>query len=489
MSAVEVGITKSGAVVSLPLSKANRHGLVTGSTGTGKSTTLQRLAEEFSRAGVPVFAADIKGDLSGIAARGDDASPLADKTRALGRTFTANRSPVAFWDLFGVHGLPIRTSLQEMGAELIARMLGLNETQAGAVAIALKKSDDERGWLLTLDDLRWELSDMMERREEICSRYGNVTAASIAAIQRNILALESQGGDRLFGEPRFDILDFIQLDDVGRGVVNLLHADQLMECPRLYATFLLWLLTELFRVLPEVGDLDKPKLVFFFDEAHLLFAEAPKAVVAQVERLVRLVRSKGVGVFFVTQSPADVPETVLAQLGNRIAHSLRAFTPAGMKLVRATAAAFRENRGVDVRGELTALGVGEAFVSVLDDAGIPTRVERVSIIPPSGQVGPISDMERRAIIEGVQNMDTLRQRYGAELPEAEAIHSFYNRMRRQRGIPEEAFKGGWTQGGYRQFMPHPSAAWPAARSASWRGLAAWSAVAACCVLVIRAALV
>jgi DNA helicase HerA-like ATPase len=297
--------------------------------------------------------------------------------------------------------------------------------------------------------------------------YGNITSASIAAIQRQILALESQGGDRLFGEPRFDILDFIRTDEAGRGVVNLLHADQLMECPRPYATFLLWLLTELFRVLPEVGDLDKPKLVFFFDEAHLLFAEAPKAVVAQVERLVRLVRSNGAGVFFVTQSPADFPETVLAQLGNRIAHSLRAFTPAGMKLVRATAAAFRENRGVDVKGELTALGVGEAFVSVLDDAGNPTKVERVSIIPRSGQVGPISDMERRAIFDA----SALRQRYGAELPEAEAIHSFYNRMRHARGIVEEAFKGGWVEGDYRRFMPNVIGTMPAPRpSASWRGL-------------------
>ncbi|MBX9457109.1 MAG: DUF853 domain-containing protein [Rhizobium sp.] len=481
MSSIEIGISKAGSVISLPLAKANRHGLVTGSTGTGKTTTLQALAEGFSRAGVAVFAADVKGDLSGISARGDDASPLAERTRTLGRQFAADRFPVAFWDLFGTSGLPIKTSVQEMGAELIARMLGLNDAQAGAVAIALKKSDDEKGWLLTLDDLRWELADMLERREEICQRYGNVTAASLAAISRKILALESQGGDRLFGEPRFDILDMIRTDDAGRGIVNLLHADQLMECPRLYSTFLLWLLTELFRVLPEVGDIDKPKLVFFFDEAHLLFAEAPKPVIAQVERLVRLVRSKGVGVFFVTQSPADVPETVLAQLGNRIAHSLRAFTPAGMKLVRATAAAFRENRGVDVKAELTALGVGEAFVSVLDDAGIPTRVERVSIIPPSGQVGPISSLERRALMDA----SPMRTRYGAELPEAEAVHSFYNRMRLQRGIAEETFKGGWQEGDFRKFLPDLSGAVPAPRrSSSWRGLMGWSAFAACCILTI-----
>jgi DNA helicase HerA-like ATPase len=486
MFSIDIGMSKAGHAISLPLAKANRHGLVTGSTGTGKTTTLQALAEGFSRAGVSVFAADVKGDLNGIAARGDDASPLAGRTRALGRQFAADRFPVACWDLFGTNGLLIKTSVQEMGAELIARMLGLNDAQAGAVAIALKKSDDEKSWLLTLDDLRWELADMLERREEICQRYGNVTAASLAAITRNVLALESQGGDRLFGEPRFDILDFIRTNEAGRGVVNLLHADQLMECPRLYSTFLLWLLTELFRVLPEVGDIEKPKLVFFFDEAHLLFADAPKAVIAQVERLVRLVRSKGVGVFFVTQSPADVPETVLAQLGNRIAHSLRAFTPAGMKLVRATAAAFRENRGVDVRTELTALGVGEAFVSFLDDAGIPTKVERVSIIPPSGQVGPISQLERRALMDA----SPMRVRYGAEPPEAEAIHGFYNRMRQQRGIPEEAFKGGWQEGDFRKFLPDLSSAQPAPRrSASWRGLATWSAVAACCILVVRAVLV
>jgi len=376
--------------------------------------------------------------------------------------------------------------VQEMGSDLLSRMLGLNEVQTGTLAIAFRKSDDERAWILTLADLRWTLSDMAENREAVCERYGNVTAASIAAIQRNILALEAQGGDRLFGEPRFDILDFLRTDDAGRGIVNLLHADRLMEAPRLYSVFLLWLLTELFRVLPEVGDLDKPKLVFFFDEAHLLFAEAPKALVSQIERLVRLVRSKGVGVFFVTQSPADVPETVLAQLGNRIAHSLRAFTPAGMKLVRATAAAFRENRGVDVKAELTALGVGEAFVSVLDEAGIPTKVERVSIIPPSGQVGPISDMERRAAIDA----SAIRARYGAELPEAEAVHAFFNRMRRQRGIAEEAFKGGWSEGDYRKFLPDFGGTMPVPRRAfSWRRFAGWSAVLACCVVVIRAVLV
>lgn len=282
---------------------------------------------------------------------------------------------------------------------------------------------------------------MAENREDVCERYGNVAAASIAAIQRSILALEAQGGDRLFGEPRFDILDFIRTDATGRGVVNLLHADRLLECPRLYATFLLWLLTELFRVLPEVGNLDKPRLVFFFDEAHLLFTDAPKPLIQQIEGLVRLVRSKGVGVYFVTQSPADVPETVLAQLGNRIAHSLRAFTPAGMKLVRATAAAFRENRGVDVEGELTALGVGEAFVSVLDDAGVPTKVERVSVIPPFGQVGPISDVERRALMDASPK----RQRYGAELPEAEAVHSFYNRSGGSAALPRKLSR--WMEGG------------------------------------------
>lgn len=453
---IEIGQTNSGKTVSLPLARANRHGLVTGSTGGGKTVTLQRLAEEFSRAGVPVFAADVKGDLSGIAAMGDASSPLATKTAAMGRQFAADRFPVALWDLFGVAGLPIRTSVQDMGTELLARMLKLNDTQEGTLAIAFRKSDREKSWMLTLDDLRWTLSDMLENREDVCREYGNITASSINTIQRQLLALESQGGDKLFGEPPFDILDFIRTDAGGRGVVNLLHADQLMEAPKLYATFLLWLLTELFRKLPEAGDIAKPKLVFFFDEAHLLFTDAPKELVQQIERLVRLVRSKGVGVFFVTQSPADVPDTVLAQLGSRIQHALRAYTPKDQRMVRAAAQAFRENRDVDVKAEITKLGVGEALISVLDNDGVPTKVEKVSIIPPAAQVGPISDMERRAIMEA----SPMRVRYGADLAEADAVHVFMNRMRRQRGLTEAETAGGWQEGDFRKFLPDFSAMEP-----------------------------
>jgi len=409
---LELALTPSGTTISLPLRFANRHGLVTGATGTGKTVTLQRMAEEFSRQGVPVFAADVKGDLSGI----------------------ATGFPAQLWDIFGRHGLPIRTSVQEMGAQLISRMLGLNETQQGAIEIAFRIAEKERAYMLTLDDLRWTLSDMLDNREDVCKEHGNVTAASISAIQRNLLALEAQGGANLFGEPPFDILDFFWTDESGRGAINLLHADQLMEAPKLYATFLLWLLTELFRRLPEAGDLDKPKLVFFFDEAHLLFNEAPKSLVQSIERLVRLVRSKGVGVYFVTQSPADIPDTVLAQLGNRIQHALRAYTPSDQRNVRAAANAFRPNPRVDVKAEITTMGVGEALISLLEEYGVPRQVEKVRIIPPSAQIGPVSDLERETMIAG----SGMKQKYGAELEPFEAVHAFVNRMRVQRGIEFDA---------------------------------------------------
>ena len=480
MTTIEIGMTSTGKAVSLPLAKTNRHGLISGSTGTGKTVSLQRMMEEFSRAGVPTFAADIKGDLSGIAARGDDASPLAERARSLGRQFAADRFPVAFWDLFGNSGLPIHTSVQEMGSQLLGRMLGLNDVQSGTLAIAFKKSDDEKSWLLTLDDLRWTLYSMLEDREDTCRQYGNITSSSIAAIQRQLLALEANGGAHLFGEPAFNILDFIRTED-GKGVVNLLHADRLIENPKLYATFLLWLLTELFRVLPEAGDLPKPKLVFFFDEAHLLFKDAPRPLIDQIERLVRLVRSKGVGVFFVTQSPADVPDTVLAQLGSRIQHALRVFTPKDQRMVRAAAQAFRENRGVDVKKEITQVAVGEALISVLDVDGVPSKVEKVAIIPPSAQVGPISQMER----ETLMGATTLRQRYGSTLPKAEAIHSFSNRMRRQRGIPERPFTGGWKEGDYRAYLPDLAGAKPApVRRSTWAGLLGWTAFTAGAAMVI-----
>lgn len=448
---INIGQSESGHVVALPLKMGNRHGLVTGSTGGGKTVTLQRLAEEFSNAGVPVFAADIKGDLSGVACFGDlnDTGKARKRMESLDRAFIAKNYPVQFWDLFGHEGTPIRTSVHAMGAELMGRMLNLNEIQQGSLAIAFKKSDDEQEWMLSLDDLRMTLDDMLEHREDISRRYGNITASSINSIQRQILALEVQGGHKLFGEPPFEILDLIQTQVDGRGVIGLLSADNLMEAPKLYATFLLWLLTELFRVLPEAGDLDKPKLVFFFDEAHLLFTDAPKALVQQIERTIRLVRSKGVGVFFVTQSAADIPDTVLAQLGSRIQHSLRAYTPRDQRMVKAAAAAFRENRGVDVRKEITTLAVGEALISVLDDTGVPTKVEKVWIYPPAGQIGPISEMERGAII----GKSPLHAKYFYGLDDNAGAGMFQNRIRRSKGLQPVDLAKTWFEGDYAAFLP------------------------------------
>lgn len=448
---LDIGQTASGKVIGLPYRRANRHGLVTGATGTGKTVTLQRLAEQFSAAGIPVFAADVKGDLSGIAAVGNDNGTAAERAAAMGRPWEATSYPVAFWDIFGKAGLPVRTSAQEMGAQLLSRMLGLNPTQEGAMEIAFRKSEDEQSFMLTLDDLRWTFVEMLDEREEVSQRYGNVTASSISAIQRNILALEAQGGAHLFGEPPFDILDFMATAADGRGVVNLLHADQLMEAPKLYATFLLWLLGELFRKLPEAGDLAKPKLVFFFDEAHLLFNDAPKPLIQQIERLVRLVRSKGIGVFFVTQSPQDVPDTVLAQLGTRIQHALRAYTPSAQRMVRAAADAFRPNRGVDVRAEITTMGIGEALISVMEDDNVPTKVEKVRIIPPAGQIGPVSSIERRTLTEA----SPFWKKYRSDMKENEAAFAFDRRMKEQRGLepgpaitPEE-----YTPGLYLKHLP------------------------------------
>lgn len=432
VQSVAIGLTQSGKAIGLPLKYGNRHGLVTGATGTGKTVTLQALAEGFSRAGVPVFAADVKGDLSGIAANGK-----------------GQRCPVTLWDIFAERGLPIRASVHALGADLLASMLRLNETQHGALAIAFRKAKDDNEFFLTLDDLRWALSDMLELREEVCKRYGNVTASSIAAIQRQILALESQGGHHLFGEPPFKIADFLRTEN-GRGVVNLLHADQVIEAPKLYATFLLWLLTELFRELPEAGDLAKPKLVFFFDEAHLLFADAPKPLLQQIERLVRLVRSKGVGVFFVTQSPADVPDTVLAQLGNRVQHALRVYTPKEQRLVKAAAQAFRPNKGVDVKAEIVSMGIGEALVSVMIDDGVPSPVEKVKIGLPESQIGPISDLEREVIVRDCP----LRAAYPAQV-EPETMHrQFTDRMRAANGLPPiEWAADPWQPGDFKKFVP------------------------------------
>ncbi|HEY8577675.1 MAG TPA: helicase HerA-like domain-containing protein [Devosia sp.] len=383
----------------LALRYGNRHGLVTGATGTGKTVTLQVLAEGFSAAGVPVFAADIKGDLSGIAKQGK--AQVWQTQRAAEIGFDDYRDavfPVMFWDLFGRQGHPIRATISEMGPLLLSRLLELNDTQEGVLNIAFKLADDESMLLLDLKDLRALLVDIQERSKEISSRYGNVSAASIGAIQRALLVLEQQGGENFFGERALDIADLMRTDRDGRGFISILAADELMRSPRLYATFLLWMLSELFEELPEVGDLDRPKLVFFFDEAHLLFDDAPKALIDKVEQVVRLVRSKGVGVYFVTQNPLDIPETVLAQLGNRVQHALRAYTPREQKAVRVAAETFRPNPAFSTEEAITQLGIGEALVSVLEDKGVPSMVARTLIRPPSAQVGPLLPEDRRAVM-------------------------------------------------------------------------------------------
>jgi len=379
---------------------SNRHGLVAGATGTGKSVTLMRLAEGFSRLGVPVFLADVKGDLSGLCLPGlPPKAPVAKRVEQFGlEDFQYEACPAVFWDVFGEQGHPIRATISEMGPLLLTRLLNLNDTQAGVLQLTFKLADDNGLLLLDLKDLRAMLQHVASKAKELTTEYGNVSPASVGAIQRALLRIEEQGGDKFFGEPALDLHDLIQTKD-GRGVVNILCADKLMQSPLLYSTFLLWMLAELFEELPEVGDLDKPKLVFFFDEAHLLFNDMPKSLLEKIEQVVRLIRSKGVGVYFVTQNPLDVPDTVLAQLGNRVQHALRAFTPRDQKAVAAAATTFRQNPNLDTQAVITQLEVGEALVSFLDEKGTPTIVERASIIPPGAQIGPIAAEQRKQVIE------------------------------------------------------------------------------------------
>ena len=379
---------------------ANRHGLVAGATGTGKTVTLQRLAEGFSGLGVPVFVADVKGDLAGISQAGGDNAKVEQRRQQLKLTDFAYRAyPVCFWDVYGSQGHPVRTTISEMGPLLLGRLLNLNETQAGVLA-ALFKIADDNGWLLLdLKDLRAMAQFVGDNAKQFTTEYGNVSPASIGAIQRALLALESQGGSHLFGEPALYLDDLLQTATDGRGVINVLAADRLMQAPKLYATLLLWLLAELFETLPEVGDRDKPKLVFFFDEAHLLFEDAPPALLEKIEQVVRLIRSKGVGVYFVTQNPLDVPNDVLGQLGNRVQHALRAFTPRDQKAVKAAAETFRANPKLQVADAITELSVGEALVSLLDDTGAPTMVERAWVLPPESALRAISAGEREAILK------------------------------------------------------------------------------------------
>ncbi|WP_448663113.1 helicase HerA-like domain-containing protein [Sphingomonas sp. CJ20] len=406
----------NGQPQNLILRRANRHGLIAGATGTGKTVTLQGLAEGFSAAGVPVFLADVKGDLAGIAMAGSPASKLhpifAERAAAVGDSgWRYGESPVQLWDLFGEQGHPIRTTISEMGPLLLSRLMGLNEVQEGLLTIAFHVADKEGLLLLDLDDLQAMLADCAARADELTTQYGNVSKASVGAIQRALLQLRSQGAEHFFGEPALEIADFLQVDDSGRGVVNVLAADRLMASPRLYASFLLWLLSELFETLPEVGDPDKPVLVFFFDEAHLLFDEAPKALLDKIEQVVRLIRSKGVGVYFVTQNPIDIPEDIAGQLGNRIQHALRAFTPREERAIRAAAETFRANPGVDVATAITELKVGEALVSLLQEDGAPSPVERTLIKPPRSRVGPLAPDERRVLID----TDAVGARYDAAI--------------------------------------------------------------------------
>jgi uncharacterized protein len=378
---------------------ANRHGLVTGATGTGKTVTLQKLAESFSRLGVPVFLADIKGDLTGISQPGKLEGKLAAVIKDRGLPSPEPLGcPTTLWDVFGEQGHPVRATITDMGPLLLARMLNLNETQAGVLQIVFKIADANGLLLLDLKDLRAMLQHVGDNAKQFTTEYGNISAASVGAIQRGLLQIEAQGGDKFFGEPMLNIQDFLQTDAQGHGVVNILAADKLLNSPRLYATFLLWMLSELFEMLPEVGDLDQPKLVFFFDEAHLLFDEAPKVLVERIELVVRLVRSKGVGVYFVTQNPLDIPDSVLAQLGNRVQHALRAFTPRDQKAVKSTAETMRQKPGLDIATAITELAVGEALVSFLDEKGRPSVTERLYVLPPGSQIGPITPEQRKALI-------------------------------------------------------------------------------------------
>jgi DNA double-strand break repair helicase HerA and related ATPase len=393
-------IAKSSHELFLLPGLANRHGLITGATGTGKTVTLQTMAEAFSSIGVPVFMADVKGDLAGLSQAGAMNPRLKERIDklALG-DFAFSGSPAAFWDVYGALGHPVRATVSEMGPLLLARLLNLNETQSGVLMLVFKIADDKGLLLLDLKDLRSMVQHVGDNARQFTTEYGNISAASIGAIQRGLLAIDEQGGDHFFGEPALNIADLMQTDDKGRGVINILAADKLMNAPKAYATLLLWLLSELFEELPEVGDPEKPKLVFFFDEAHLLFNDAPPALLEKIEQVVRLIRSKGVGVYFVTQNPLDVPDTVLGQLGNRVQHALRAFTPRDQKAVKTAATTLRANPDLDVEKAITELSVGEALVSLLDEKGRPSMVERAFVLPPHSRIGPITPDERTASIK------------------------------------------------------------------------------------------
>src|SRR5579864_2267635 len=398
-TAEKIFVVKGEAPAWLTFALANRHGLVTGATGTGKTVSLQVMAEGFARAGVPVFAADIKGDLSGISEVGAAKDFILKRAADMGLSFQPDQFSTVFWDVFGEQGHPVRATVSEMGPLLLSRMMDLNDVQEGVLNIAFRVADEQGLLLLDMKDLRAILSFVAEHAGELTTQYGNVSKQTVGTIQRQLLVLENQGGDKFFGEPALTLKDFMRTDRDGRGMVNILVADKLMQSPRLYATFLLWMLSELFEEMPEAGDPPKPKLVFFFDEAHLLFNDAPKALMDKIEQVVRLIRSKGVGVYFVTQNPIDVPDRVLGQMGNRVQHALRAFTPRDQKAVTAAAQTFRPNPKLDTAKVIMELGKGEALVSFLEGNGTPAMVERVMIRPPSARIGPITPEERKAIMD------------------------------------------------------------------------------------------
>ncbi|MEE4278991.1 MAG: helicase HerA-like domain-containing protein [Halieaceae bacterium] len=413
---------------------ANRHGLIAGATGTGKTVTLQILAEAFSDIGVPVFLADVKGDISGLSQSGKPHARIDERVQSIGiGSYQQKAYPVAFWDLFGKKGTPVRTTLSEMGPQLLARLLDLNETQEGVLTLVFQYADDQGLLMLDLDDLRTTLSHLADNRKELGSTY-QVATASVNAILRRLLMLEREGGKAFFGEPALQLRDLMQRTRDGRGVINVLAADTLIRSPRVYSTFLLWLLSELFEELPELGDPEKPELVFFFDEAHLLFTDAPKILLQTIEQVVRLIRSKGVGVYFVTQSPADIPDSVLGQLGNRVQHALRAYTPKERKAVRIAAQSFRENPALDTETVISELGVGEALVSTLQNKGVPSMVQRTLIRPPASRMGKATAAERAAVLENDPNY----ARYASAVDRQSAHEELLARAERQQAERDEA---------------------------------------------------
>src|ERR1700675_2928739 len=434
----KIFIGKGEQAAWLTLGLANRHGLVTGATGTGKTVSLQVMAEGFARAGVPVFAADIKGDLSGISEAGEPKDFIVKRAADMGLSFQPDRFSTVFWDVFGEQGHPVRATVSEMGPLLLSRMMDLNDVQEGVLNIAFKVADEQGLLLLDMKDLRAILSFIAEHAADLTTQYGNVSKQTVGTIQRQLLVLENQGGAKFFGEPALALKDFMRTDSDGRGMVNILVADRLMQSPQLYATFLLWMLSELFEQLPEAGDPPKPKLVFFFDEAHLLFNDAPKALMDKIEQVVRLIRSKGVGVYFVTQNPIDVPDRVLGQLGNRVQHALRAFTPRDQKAVAAAAQTFRPNPKLATARVITELAKGEALVSFLEGNGTPAMVERVMVRPPSGRIGPITPEERAAIMDN----SPLKGKYDTSIDSESAYEIDRKRVAGTAASPGEAAGGG-----------------------------------------------